>query len=111
MNPVTTLEKEKRLEKKSLHITNLPRKGKEGPVLKSSPTSHHHIYVFTYLFVFVFFFVFLQRKVNSTGKCVSIAMQLSTVELACLITSGHMQNEKGLPYLREPVSAISNSLS
>lgn len=69
---------------------------------------HHHIYVFTYLFVFIFF-VFLQRKVNSTGRCASIVMQLFTVELACLITSGHMQNEKELPYLREPVSAISNT--
>lgn len=53
---------------------------------------------------FVCLVFFSQRKVNSTGRCVSIVMQLSTVELACLITSGLMQNEKELPYLREPVS-------
>lgn len=67
---------------------------------------HQQIYVFTYLFLY---FLSLQRKVNSTGRCASIVMQLFTVELACLITSGHMQNEKELPYLREPVSAISNT--
>lgn len=31
-------------------------------------------------------------------------MQRSTVELACRITSGHMQNENEMPYLKEPVS-------
>lgn len=93
-------------------MINLPHKGKEGPVVIKSYNStpltniNDHIYVFTYLFVFVFF-VFLQRKVNSTGRCASIAMQLSTVELACLITCGHIQNEKGMPYLKVPVSVIS----
>lgn len=46
----------------------------------------------------------LQRKVNSIGRCVSIAMQLSTVGSVCRITSGHMQDEKEPPYSREPVS-------
>lgn len=49
-------------------------------------------------------FLVLQRKVNSTGRCVSIVMQLSTAGSVCLITSGHMQDEKEPPYSREPVS-------
>ena len=58
----------------------------------------------------MYYFVWLQRKVNSTGRCVSIAMQLSTVESACPITCGLMQNERGMPYLREAVSDVSDSL-
>lgn len=56
-------------------------------------------------------FLSLQRKVNSTGRCASIAMRLSTVELVCPTTSGHMQNGKEWPYLKEPVSVISDSIT
>lgn len=67
--------------------------------------------VLFHLFVWfdISFFLFKQRKVNSTAKCVSIVMQRSTVELVCRITSGHMQNENEMPYLKEPVSFTYNA--